>query len=49
VILEKTKVLFCYGKYLILILMKNPYCEAYRANFGVAEVKLIALKQCLYS
>jgi len=28
---------------------ENPYCEAYKANFGVAEVKLIALKRCLYS
>ena len=25
-IFEKTEVLFCYGKYPILILMKNPYC-----------------------
>jgi hypothetical protein len=35
---------------------ENPYCEActaenmaYKANFGVAEVKPVALKWCLYS
>ena len=46
-----------YGKCPILILMKNPYCEAcraeniaYKADFGVAEVKPVQLKKhSLYS
>jgi len=50
-IFEKTEVLFCYRKYPILILMnepllynENPYCEACKADFGVAEVKPVQLK-----
>jgi len=31
VILEKTEVLFCYGKYPILILMKTPIVLAFHA------------------
>jgi len=30
-IFEKIKVLFCYGKYLILILMKTPIVLAFHA------------------
>jgi len=32
-----------------LLYNENPYCEACKADFGVAEVKPVALKRCLYS
>jgi hypothetical protein len=43
-IFEKTEVLFCYGTYPILILMKSHYCI-----MKTPIVKPVALKRCLYS
>jgi hypothetical protein len=54
VILEKTKVSIFLWKISYTYTNENPYCEAYtaeniayKANFGVAEVKPVQLKAML--
>jgi len=39
VILEKTEVLFCYGKYPILILMKTPIVKPVALNAMPVQLK----------